>query len=200
MAGSHQPPLRFDPNELTPQLREMRALSDSSRTVVVREGSRARTWSAHVLANVQGLFDQGPAAVVATRDAAMRPQISRAWAPELLGDHSVRVCVDAADGSSTRRNLVDWPEIALTAVRPSSYRSAQLKGIVLLACEPSEAQLAAVRTHTTALAADIVQVGMSPRSVSRILDVSRLLSVSFALLEVYDQTPGLRAGSGVEPR
>jgi hypothetical protein len=86
------------------------------------------------------------------------------------------------------------PEIAVTMARPTTYRSLQIKGVVIGLQEPSPEQRQLVEAHQRALAVEAAQVGMPPRLAARILDSTALISVEVAVQDVYDQTPGRPAG------
>jgi hypothetical protein len=70
----------------------------------------------------------------------------------------------------------------------------QAKGRVTAVGEPSAEQLERVRAHVAAFAAEIEPLGLSPELTRRLL-VPELFAVTFAVHELYDQTPGARAGA-----
>ena len=140
------------------------------------------------------LLGEGPAVVVATRDAQLRPQIARAWAVQHIDAGTIRLCVEAAPESSTRCNLDHHREIAVTMARPTTYRSVQMKGTVIELREPTPEQRGLVDAHQRALAVEAAEVGMRARLAARILNATSLVSVAVAVHEVYDQTPGAPAG------
>ena len=144
---------------------------------------------------VRELIAGGVATIVATRDEQLRPSIGRGWGISVsaAGDE-VTLCVEAAEGSRMRANLEAGGVIAVTCSLPTTYRTVQLKGPVLTVAEPNPAQRNQVRDHAEAFSAEAEQVGLPPRSGFRLLD-DALASVSFAVAEVYDQTPGPNAGA-----
>jgi hypothetical protein len=145
--------------------------------------------------SIAELARDGAAVVVATRDSELRPCIARAWGIEILdGDGAMRLCVEAPSPSRTRDNLRPGAEIATTLSRPSTYRSAQVKGVVAELRQPLEADLALVDEHHAAFTAEAERVGLTARHVARALDRGALLSVSVTVHELYDQTPGPAAG------
>jgi hypothetical protein len=124
----------------------------------------------------------------------MRPEVSRAWGPELSSDGSTAtLCVAAAPGSATLANLQDNGAIAVTLSLPTSYRTVQIKGAVIDLCAPAAEHLARVEEHFAAFADEVEQVGISRDGARRLLD-SELVAVSFSVRELYDQTPGPNAG------
>lgn len=140
------------------------------------------------------LLGEGSAVVVATRDGRLRPQIARAWAVQHIDAGTIRLCVEARPESRTRCNLGHRREIAVTMARPTTYRSVQMKGTVIELGEPSTEQRDLVDAHQRALAIEAAEVGMPSRLASRILNATALVSVTVAVHDVYDQTPGTPAG------
>jgi hypothetical protein len=144
------------------------------------------------------LIRQGVTVVIATRDAVMRAQIARAWGPEVLDKHGpVRLCVEAPEGSATARNLVEHPEIAVTFTRPSTYQSIQLKGLTIELRPPTDDELRRVDEHQVTFSAEVRQVGIPLRLVPRLIDRASLVSVTLAVDELFDQTPGRAAGTPI---
>lgn len=146
-------------------------------------------------ANIAGLARDGAAVVVATRDSGLRPCIARAWGLEILAiDDVIRLSVEAPSHSRTRENLRHGAEIATTLSRPSTYHSAQVKGVVADLREPQEADLVLADAHHRAFAEEAQRVGLTARHAARAFDRGALLSVSVTVHEAYDQTPGAAAG------
>lgn len=95
-----------------------------------------------------------------------------------------------------RDNLQSNGAIAVTCSQPTSYRTVQLKGRVATIADPSAEQLADVDRHAEAFSSEAEQVGLGPGSGFRLLDRA-LVSVTFNVAEVYDQTPGPNAGARI---
>jgi hypothetical protein len=145
--------------------------------------------------DVADLLRLGVAVVLATRDAALRPQIGRAWGPLVSdGGHTLTLCVEARAGSRVRENLDSLTEAAVNATQPSTYRSVQMKGQVTAVTEPIAEQVAAAKEHFAAFAADASEVGIPPRMAPRFFHPQVLVAVTLAVHEAYDQTPGPAAG------
>jgi hypothetical protein len=165
----------------------MSAVATTRPTPVAPDDCRRR------LADKLGL---GAAVVVATRDEALRPHIARGWAVELFPEERlVRLCVEAADGSRAMANLTGAPEIAVTLMRPSTYRSVQMKGTLVGIQEPTDDQRRGAEEHQLALSDESAMVGLSPRLAVRLLRPEALVSVTLLIDEIYDQTPGPTAGA-----
>jgi hypothetical protein len=137
----------------------------------------------------------GPACIVASRDEDMRPEIARGWAPQLNREAAIAsICVGAPRGSRMDSNLLSNGAIALTMSHPANYRGIQAKGRVSELGEPTAEQLERVEAHVAAFAVAVEPVGLSEESLRRLV-VSDLIAVTFAVHEIYDQTPGPRAGA-----
>jgi Pyridoxamine 5'-phosphate oxidase len=137
---------------------------------------------------------RGLVVVVATRDDELRPEIARGWAPEVAPDgRSATLCVGAERDSKAMENLAANGAIAVTLGTPTTYRMFQLKGEVTAIAEPTAEQLAR-EEHAAAFAAEVAALGVSEPQARRLVH-RRLVSVSFAVHERYDQTPGARAGA-----
>jgi Pyridoxamine 5'-phosphate oxidase len=145
-------------------------------------------------ADLVAFVRSGVAIVVATRDEEMRPEIARAWGADVATNgNSVTLCVTALPGSKTRSNLERNGAIAVTFTLPTTYRSVQMKGSVLDVRDPSPTEHARVERHIALFADQTEQVGL-PRSGAQQLAERNLLAVTFAVRELYDQTPGPNAG------
>jgi hypothetical protein len=146
-------------------------------------------------ADLVSFVQRGVAIVVATRDHDLRPEITRGWGPHVSADGaSVTLCVTAPQDSKTLSNLKGNGAIAATFSLPTTYRTVQIKGSVEDLCTPTPEQLARVEAHVAAFVDEVEQVGI-PRNMARRLVHPELVAVSFAVRELFDQTPGPKAGS-----
>jgi hypothetical protein len=137
----------------------------------------------------------GVAAIVATRDAELRPELGRAWGIDVLaGGTALTLCVELPPGSRTRANLEDNGAIAATFSLPTTYRTIQIKGIAREVRAPTPEDRARVDEHAAAFARETGAVGLSPVLAQRLLD-DELVAVTFDVQELFDQTPGPTAGT-----
>ncbi len=151
--------------------------------------------SAMASIDLAAFLREGVAIVVATADEDLRPQIARGWGPELAPDGAtLSLCVGAPPESTMRANLDRGGVMAATFSLPSTYRTAQLKGPVLSAQDPTAEQLARVEEHLAAFTAQSAEVGLAPALAPRLRERA-LVAVEMAIRERYDQTPGPKAGS-----
>ena len=132
----------------------------------------------------------GVAVGVATRDEDLRPAYTRGWGPAVSSDGLwLTLCVIAARGSPSRENIEGNGAIAVVFNPPTAGRALQLKGVVVQAREPVAEELERAERHLEAFAAEAEQVG-APRLFVR----RNFLAVTLSIDEVFDQTPGQRAG------
>jgi hypothetical protein len=141
----------------------------------------------------------GVAVTVGTRDADRRPAVTRAWGPEVLADgRTLKLCVIAPPGSSTRANLEANGAIAVGFSPPTIARALQIKGAAASVREPEPAELERAERHLLAFSAEAEQLGIPGRVARRFFGApSDFLSVTVSIDEVFDQTPGPRAGQRV---
>jgi len=136
----------------------------------------------------------GVAVIAATRDAGLRPEVTRGWGIEVAeGGRHVTLCLAGGPGSRSYANLEANGAVAVTASRPTTYRSVQLKGTATAIETPSSAQLEAAHRHLEAFVAEVAAVGIPPEGARGFLNRD-LVAVTIAVRELYDQTPGANAG------
>jgi len=151
--------------------------------------------------SLRSFLDSGVSLVIGTRDAALVPEIVRAWGPRVSDDpRSVTVCVPLATSGKARENLDQNGRIAATASLPTTYRTFQLKGRVIRISEPEAADLAAVNRHRDAFGRVNRQIGVPREQVEafwkrELVSSPSLVAVRFVVEAIFDQTPGPSAGA-----
>ena len=144
--------------------------------------------------DIADLVRQGVAVIVATRDRELRPELSRAWGPALSADGArLTVCVEAALDSAMARNLESGSPAAAMLARLQSHTAVQLKGAVVEVGAPTQERLDAVAQHIDGFVAETAAVGV-PEPLARGLVGPDLLSVTIAVGERFDETPGPDTG------
>ena len=137
-------------------------------------------------------LEGGCALIVCTFDADGDPYASRAWGFTVL----------CADGEVRGRLLVT-PDvlaegrIAITATDVSTLRSLQLKGRIVGVEPMSEADVAKFEQYTNAFIDDIVRTDQFPRDLVERGRPTELVVCTVLVDELYNQTPGPRAGTSV---
>ncbi len=145
-------------------------------------------------ADIAAFLGTGVALVVATRDEDLRAEITRGWGPSLSQDgRELHLCLSAGLDSKTVANLRQNGDIAINLTRPTTYRSVQIKGRMRVLDEPTAAELARADAHLAAFLDEAAQVGV-PRTLGQRFAEPPYISVTLAIIELYDQTPGARAG------
>jgi hypothetical protein len=148
-------------------------------------------------ADMLAFVRSGVAVIAATRDDELRPEITRGWGPELSPDGcELQICLSAAPESKTLANLMSNGQFAATFSLPTTYRSIQIKGTMREIGEPTAAALDRAAEHLAAFLDQAAQVGIPP-ALGRNLAEQPFIAVTIALRELYDQTPGARAGTAL---
>jgi hypothetical protein len=144
--------------------------------------------------DIADLVRQGVAVIVATRDEQLRPELGRAWGPALSEDGGrLTMCVEAPADSAMARNLAAGGPVAAMLARLASRATVQMKGPVLEVAPPTQARLDAVAAHVDGFVAETARVGV-PEGIARALAGPDLLTVTIAVAERSDETPGPGAG------
>jgi len=144
---------------------------------------------------VVAFIEGGVAVGVATRDDDLKPEFARGWGPEVSADgRSVTLCVSAPEGSRMRVNLERNGAVAVGFCPPTIARAVQLKGVATVVAEPDADDLERAERHFGMFAAETAQVGAPAHFPERMFARSGLFAVQFSIDEVFDQSPGPRAG------
>lgn len=143
---------------------------------------------------LQRFVEGGISVFVATADADKVPTCCRAIALTTKDDfETVTVYVPAATGQETIANVATTRRIAIACTEPLSHQSIQIKGVsrgVKLA-PPGEQELVRTRLHQFA---DVLAEIGQPRSVTYRVAHWPAFAIEVSVEEVFDQTPGPKAG------
>ena len=137
----------------------------------------------------------GCALIVCTFDEEGAPFASRAWGLTVL-------CAEGAEGAVRVRLLVT-PDvltegrIAITATDVPTLRSLQLKGHIADVDAMTEADLAKSEQYIDDFYDDIVSTDHIPRDLLERVRPNQFVVCTVVVEELYDQTPGPRAGASV---
>lgn len=141
----------------------------------------------------------GCALIVGTVDDDGAPHATRGWGALVLPATTgrIRLLVDADDHEPIE-HLRPGSAIAVTATSVRTLRSVQLKGSVLAVVDPTDEDVARAAEYCRQFYADIVETdGVEPELPAR-LTPERYLAVEIEVHELYDQTPGPRAGRALD--
>jgi hypothetical protein len=140
------------------------------------------------------LLETGVAIMVATRDAELRPHVTRGWGGYLDPDTGhPSLALTRYPGSDVIPDLEANGLIAVNLARPVNYQSMQLKGVVSSIGGCTTEERARVDSHVARFVEETFLVG-SPRIIARIAG-SEFIQVRVAIDHSYEQTPGPSAGA-----
>ncbi len=133
---------------------------------------------------------------VAARDAQNRPAIARGAGCSVSDDRQyVTVFLCPMNAGLVLKNLEDNGAIAMVATRPTTHAALQLKGKVtqIAAMTPAEREL--MEAHQRSFIAELGVLGYAPELIRALLGSGEdCLAVHFQPLQIFNQTPGPRAG------
>jgi hypothetical protein len=143
---------------------------------------------------LQQWVEGGISVIVGTADADKVPTCCRAIAIATKDNfETVTVYVPAATGQETIANVATTRRVAISCTIPRSHGSIQIKGVsrgVKLAPASDEAF---VRERLRMWADALGEFGM-PRSITERMNVWPAFTVDVSVEELFDQTPGPKAG------
>lgn len=141
-----------------------------------------------------GFLQSGLAITVATRDDALQPDGSWAWAVrvEEAGTHLAVFLYEKA-AAAMLRNLTVHPEIAIVLDQPTSHRACQVKG-TFLSAEPARTEdRAEVERQVGLFRADLEGIGL-PAAMTAGWAFWPAVALRVRVEHVYEQTPGPGTG------
>lgn len=145
------------------------------------------------------LFERGSALIVGLVGPDGAPLATRAWGMRVHPDRTTaRVLVTARDVAAA--DIANHPggELTVTGACVATLRSAQAKGTVVAVLPPDATDAACMQGYTDRLVEDVSTVDGIPRYLVERLVPDAVLACEVELREVYDQTPGPRAGAPLE--
>jgi hypothetical protein len=157
--------------------------------------------SAHVIEELSELAERGVTVIVGTRDASLVPEMVRGWGIRPLPDaQQVEIYIAECSGRRTLDNLAENGQIAITVTVPSTYRSVQFKGRAIETSAPFPEDYERLEQDRQAFIEAVAMVGLSRPLATRVfaaeLEVSTaMIRIRASVEEIFEQTPGPRAGS-----
>lgn len=143
-------------------------------------------------------IESGVSMLVATRDAALRPHVLRAVGAVVGRDRtSLTVYLNREVAQRALANLRDNGKIALTTSRPYDHRGVQIKGSMLGVRDGTEHDRAPQERYLAGFVEALYIVGL-PRALMRQLRIFPSVAVTFAVEDIFVQTPGPGAGRRLE--
>src|SRR5262249_29284955 len=139
--------------------------------------------------------------MVGTRDAALVPELIRAWGPRISRDRgSISLCVARAGSARTVANLRDNGRLAVTCALPLDSHAVQVWGRCLGTTAASRQDLLAVETHRDAFARANQSIGVPGPFIEalwqrELAGSPDMVRIRFVAEQIFNQTPGPGAGS-----
>ena len=144
------------------------------------------------------MIDKGVSAIVASRNAAMRPSLMRAVGSRIAPDGSeVTVFVARSQSRQLLQDVAATGDVAVVFSQPMSHRTVQVKARVVRLREADERDLPVLQRYLASMEEEVGCVGFDARFVRAMLGfrLEDLVAISFTPSEAFDQTPGPKAGS-----
>jgi hypothetical protein len=133
-------------------------------------------------------LEGGCALIVCTLDADGEPFASRAWGLTVVSREQARVRLLAM------LDVLPRGAVAITGTDVPTLRSLQLKGQIVAVEHSNEADVAKAKQYTDAFYADVERTDNVPRELLNRMTPTEFLACTVQVEELYDQTPGPRAG------
>lgn len=146
------------------------------------------------------MIDKGVSAIVASRDAALRPSLMRAVGSRITPDGR-EITVYLARGQSRQllQDLAATGQIAVVFSQPTTHRTLQVKGSSIGGRAATEHDLPALQRYLESMEYEICSIGHRADLVRAMLafQLADLVAISFSPEQAFDQTPGPKAGSAL---
>jgi hypothetical protein len=144
-------------------------------------------------------LEAGVSLIVAARDSDGRPVVTRGVGASVHENRrEVTVYLHEEWAASALANLREHFEIAVGFARPIDHFALQLKGTCTRFLAPAEGDRAVVERYHAAYSEQLSMIGL-PRSVTRRFRMWPAVGVTFAVRDIFVQTPGPEAGRRCEP-
>lgn len=138
--------------------------------------------------------------IAASRDAQLRPHLMRALGCRLSQDRrQVTVLLPLQPAAQVLDDLRANGRIAVVFSEPTTNLSLQLKGDDAQVHPADDDDRALAAAHLERFTVEIGELGFVPLVAQTVLDAgSGIAAVRFTVREVYEQTPGVRAGARLD--
>ena len=140
-------------------------------------------------------FAPGSALIAGTVDDEGAPYVTRAWGAVVLDDgDALRIYVDADDTQLVPRAAAS-ARIAVTGGDVRTLASAQVKGRVRSVDDLTALDIAMRERATEGFIRGVHETDHTPRDMLERMVPDRFVAVTLDVEELYDQTPGPKAGA-----
>src|SRR3954468_23425539 len=142
-------------------------------------------------------LDAGVAMLGATADASRTPEAFRVWGASITADGRLRALV-SSDAARTLDTVGPGSRISLLFTDISTFQSVQVKGTAVGGAQPAgTSDVVCLRRYDQRFATALSGIGHPPTLAER-LRPTAVFAVSVDIEDLYDQTPGPRAGAPLE--
>ncbi|MBL7688554.1 MAG: hypothetical protein JNJ49_11005 [Bdellovibrionaceae bacterium] len=147
--------------------------------------------------DIQRMLDDGVGLILATADGNCTPTLADAEAIEVSADSkSILVYGSSRKLGSVLRDVKSNPRIAVTIGRPSDNAAIQFKGLVQSVRGTTVLEKEKARDLSDRYRKEISLLGVLPKVVTA-LDLSVDTVIEVLIVDVFNQTPGERAGQSL---
>ncbi|PYQ26701.1 MAG: hypothetical protein DMF56_23250 [Acidobacteria bacterium] len=139
----------------------------------------------------------GLSIIVGTADSERVPATCRAVAMKTNDDfETVTVYIPAATSHETMANIATTRRLAVACSEVSTHETTQIKGVTRAVRLAPREDEAFVRERIEAFAASLESIGL-PRHTTRRLAHWPAFAIDVTIEEIFDQTPGPKAGTAL---
>ena len=148
--------------------------------------------------DLKRFMESGLVVLVATRDEALHPFVTRGWGIRVPDDDRLRfsICVSRPSSARTLADLRANGRIAVALGDQASYRAVQIKGRSASVVDADACALERATEQFSLFAEKAAKVGVPPH-LAQLLFTTDLVSITVIADEIFDQTPGPGAGKKV---
>ncbi|MBG9389437.1 pyridoxamine 5'-phosphate oxidase family protein [Caenimonas aquaedulcis] len=147
---------------------------------------------------VLAMMRRGVSAIVASRDADLRPSLMRAMATRVGEDGAgITVYLARSQAGQVLQDIAANGHIAVVFSEPSTHRTVQVKATRVQVRQAGASDEAAVARYLASMERELAHVYI-PAPLTRAMLACRLedlVAVSFVPEYAFDQTPGPQAGT-----
>jgi hypothetical protein len=156
--------------------------------------SRSRKIPEHLV----DFIESGVSLLVGTRDARLRPEMTRACGARVSEDRTrLTIFLPHVAGARALANLADNGRIAVGVQRPYDNNCYQLKGTKVDLHVATESERVVVERYVASFVEAMYTVGL-PRAIIGRFDAWPASAVTFAVEDIFIQSPGPNAGRRME--
>lgn len=143
------------------------------------------------------MLTTGSALLVGSVTLAGEPHATRAWSAELVDPTVGRIRVGVSDDDPITRPSIDGRAVAVTAADVRTVESIQVKGRAVVVGPPTDRDLGVIDVQSEEFLRTIQEIDGDPVEFLRRLIPNSFVMVEVVIEEIYDQTPGPRAGAPI---